>query len=100
MRAYRKRAAEKRNVTTDSEALETIALLRKENTRLHRLLAEAQAQIPKPAPKKKAKRLKQECPICKKPVKLINDPAGLTVPRHRAQFRTRICKGSNILLSD
>ncbi len=48
MRAYRKRVAATRNVTIDPAAQETIALLRKDNARLRRLLAEAQAQLPEP----------------------------------------------------
>lgn len=46
MRAYRRRVAEKRNVTPGGEPPEPSAALREENRRLRRLLAEAQQQIP------------------------------------------------------
>jgi len=45
MRAYRRRAAAKRNVTPE-DAQETIKALRQENAHLKRLLAEAREQIP------------------------------------------------------
>lgn len=48
MRAYRKRAAEKRNVTPDSEAQETIALLRKQVARQQVLLSKQADQITEP----------------------------------------------------
>ena len=50
MRAYRRRTADKRN---DSEAGETIRLLRKDNNRLRRLYREALAKIPDPNVKTK-----------------------------------------------
>ena len=48
MRAYRKRAADKRNVTPDSETQETIALLRRQVARQQVLLSRQADQIPKP----------------------------------------------------
>ncbi len=108
MRAYRRRTAKKRNVTIPVDLQKTVDSLRKENRRLHqgietlqKLLADKEQKktLERPVRCKTQKR-QTPCPICGRPVRLIIDDSGFTVPRHREQSGRRICKGSNLLVTE
>ena len=109
MRAYRRRTAKNRNVTINVDLQETVDSLRKENRRLHQKIATLQKLIADKGQKKKTleppvrsriQKRQTPCPICSRPVRLIIDDSGFTVPRHREQSGRRICKGSNLLVTE
>ena len=109
MRAYRRRTAKNRNVTINVDLQKTVDSLRKENRRLHQQIESLQKLIANKEQKKKTleprvrwktQKKQTPCPICGRPVKLIIDDSGFTVPRHREQSGRRICKGSNLLVTE
>lgn len=109
MRAYRRRTAKNRNVTIPVDLQKTVDSLRKENRRLHQQIETLQKLIAdkeqkkktlKPPVRSKTQKRHTPCPICRKPVRLIIDNSEFIVPRHREQSGRKICKGSNLVVSE
>lgn len=109
MRAYRRRAADKRNVTENVELQKTVELLRKENQRLHKKIENLQGLLAKYEQKKKAfkplirsktQKHRTPCPICSNPVRLIIDNSDFILPRHREPSGRKICKGSDLVVTE
>lgn len=109
MRAYRRRAADKRNVTVNIDLQRTVDSLRKENRRLHIKIEPLQEHLAKYEQRKKAfkplirsktRKNRNPCPICGKPVRLIIDNSDFIVPRHRESSGKKICKGSDLVVTE
>ena len=109
MRAYRRRTAKNRNVTNNLELQKTVDSLRKENRRLHQQIEALQKLVAdkeqkkktiKPPVRWKTQKKQTPCPICRKPVRLIIEDSDFIVPRHRQQSGKKICKGSNLVVTE
>lgn len=109
MRAYRRRSAKNRNVTINVDLQKTVDSLRKENRRLHQKIETLQKLIAdkeqkkktlKPPVRWKTQKRQTPCPICRKPVRLIIDNSDFIVPRHKEQSGRKICKGSNLVVTE
>ena len=109
MRAYRRRSAKLRNVTINVELQKTVALLRKENRHLHQKIGNLQELLAKngqtkktlkPLTQWKTQKKQTPCPICSKPVRLIVDNSDFVVPRHRELSGMKICKGSDLAVTE
>lgn len=109
MRAYRRRTAKNRNVTIPVDLQKTVDSLRKENRRLHQKIETLQTLLADKEQKKKTlerpvrcktQKRRTPCPICGRPVRLIIDNSDFIVPRHRQQSGKKICKGSNLVVTE